>query len=212
MKTKKPIEIMRRGGHLLLLKILILILGCGTSNPIQSPIDNNPVSIEEYLEAPSAPSLNLDHRYQVFMDDDSYVYDGDSIKDAKVVIYKIPNPESNQILWPDIEIENNQIILTVDLRLFGIDTPEIRRNSKLSKACQETEVALGKRARDRVKELIGNEFFIRVYEDKSKYGDYLVRVYQEENSRISVNSILITENWQLVMMDLKKLTIGVIIN
>ena len=178
---------------MLLLKILILIIGCGTSNPVQSPIDNNPIFMEEYSQSPSAPSLNLGHRYQVFMDDDSYVYDGDSIKDAKIVIYEIPNSEPNQTLWPDIEIENNQIILTVDLRLFGIDTPEIRRNSKLSKACQEAEVTLGKRARNRVKELIGNEFFIRVHEDKSKYGDYLVRVYQEENSQISINSILITE-------------------
>ena len=127
------------------------------------------------------------------MGDGSKVHDGDSIKDVKVIIFESKTHEMNRKLFHNIEMIDNQIVLTTDLRLNGIDTPEIRVSTKISDHCREYEKRLGYQARDRVKELIGTEFFIKVT-GNSKYGEELVDIFVKGNDKfINVNQLLIDE-------------------
>ena len=137
-------------------------------------------------------TLDVDY-HRVFMGDGSKVHDGDSIKDVKVIIFESKTHEMNRKLFHNIEMIDNQIVLTTDLRLNGIDTPEIRVSTKISDHCREYEKRLGYQARDRVKELIGTEFFIKVT-GNSKYGEELVDIFVKGNDKfINVNQLLIDE-------------------
>lgn len=71
------------------------------------------------------------------------------------------------------------------LRLYGIDTPEIRG--------EEREKGLISKAR--LESLIlGKDVIIKTYKDKQeKYGRWLADIYQIDNQEKSVNKILLEE-------------------
>ena len=74
------------------------------------------------------------------------------------------------------------------VRLYGIDTPEIRGDERPA----------GIVSRDRLRELIlDKEVIIKTIKDRTgKYGRYLAEIYQwdgTQQNRISVNEMLITE-------------------
>ena len=157
--------------------ITALFFGCDTR------------SIHNILAEPET-ELNL---YRAFMDEESRVYDGDSLKDIKIILFESRTHEPDRQLFHNIEMINNQMILTTDLRLNGIDTPEIKVSTKLSDHCRNREKTLGYQARDRVEELIGSEFLIRIIGD-SKYGEELVEIYIEINGKSkNLNKLLIDE-------------------
>lgn len=73
------------------------------------------------------------------------------------------------------------------LRLFGIDTPEIKGESKAS----------GIIAKDRIRSLIlDKEIIVKTHKDKKeKYGRYLADVFfQEGEEWIHLNELLVKEN------------------
>ena len=77
---------------------------------------------------------------------------------------------------------------TIKIRLYGIDTPEIRGDERPD----------GLVSRDRLRELIlDKEVIIKTIKDRTgKYGRYLAEIYQwdgTQQNRISVNEMLITE-------------------
>lgn len=163
--------------HLFLVWVIVTQVGCADNDNLDANTsDENP----EY--------------YQSFIDPNSRVYDGDSIKDVKVILFESKTHEMDRKLFRNIEMINNQIVLTTDLRLNGIDTPEIRVSTKISDHCRKYEKNLGYQARDRVKELIGTKFFIQVT-GESKYGEELVDLFIKDNNKfINVNQLLIKEN------------------
>ncbi len=59
------------------------------------------------------------------------VYDGDTIQDVAILIYRFHSPiletsEAQLILWPGIERRADGIYSITDIRIAGIDTPEKR--------------------------------------------------------------------------------------
>lgn len=78
------------------------------------------------------------------------------------------------------------------IRLFGVDTPEVYGVKKESE-----EYALGKKASNRVKELVeGKEVWVNTKKDKKgKYGRYLAIVFfeDEEGNNQSLSELLVKE-------------------
>jgi len=91
------------------------------------------------------------------------VYDGDSIT-------------------LDIDLGFNHWMLNQKIRLFGINTPEIRGSERLS----------GLIARDRLRELIeGKDIILASHMDRAgKYGRWLATIYLDE---ININKLLLEE-------------------
>ena len=59
------------------------------------------------------------------------IYDGDTIKDVRVLIVEGDFCDSDYgEVWPDIRITENGIELKIDVRINGIDTPEKRVGGK----------------------------------------------------------------------------------
>ena len=78
------------------------------------------------------------------------------------------------------------------IRLFGIDTPEIRGENKEE----------GKRVRDIVrKKLLGKDVIIKTIRDKKcKYGRYLGIIYLEEDDKqININDWIVENNYGVTL-------------
>ena len=106
------------------------------------------------------------YSYRAFV---TKVYDGDSIT-------------------VDIDLGFNNWIKNQKIRLYGIDTPEIRGEERPE----------GLLAKDRLWDLIfDKEIILRSYKDKSgKYGRWLATVFvQKDNEWINVNQLLLTEGF-----------------
>ena len=60
------------------------------------------------------------------------IYDGDTIKDVRVLIVEgdFGKSDHGTEVWPDIRITKNGIELEIDVRINGIDTPEKRVGGK----------------------------------------------------------------------------------
>ncbi len=55
------------------------------------------------------------------------VYDGDTIQDVSIRIYRFRTPQDTPLtLWPGIEHRPDGIYSVTDIRIAGIDTPETR--------------------------------------------------------------------------------------
>lgn len=74
--------------------------------------------------------------------------------------------------------------LTIKVRLYGIDTPELRGDNREE----------GLTSKKRLEELVLNkEVILKTYKDKQeKFGRWLADVFVEENTK-SINDILIEE-------------------
>lgn len=66
--------------------------------------------------------------YIATIDDAEQVYDGDTIKDVRVIIYQFDDVRGE--VWPGIHIYENRIEVETDIRIAGIDTPEKRPSTK----------------------------------------------------------------------------------
>ena len=55
------------------------------------------------------------------------VYDADTITDVLVLLHKFDDPKTeNLLLWPNIERYTDGIYSRADIRIYGIDAPEMR--------------------------------------------------------------------------------------
>jgi micrococcal nuclease len=80
-----------------------------------------------------------------------------------------------------IDLGFDHIMRNMKLRLYGIDTPEIRGgNAKTRKAARD--------ARDYLRALIlGKEIVVRTIKDKKgKYGRYLAIIHQEDGACVNL--------------------------
>lgn len=82
--------------------------------------------------------------------------------------------------------------IKLKLRLFGINTPEVRGASR----------AAGLVARDRVNGLVmGKDIIIKTHRDRQeKFGRWLAEIYLPENQDKSINTMLIEEGLAVPFM------------
>ena len=67
--------------------------------------------------------------YDCRIEDALQVYDGDTIKDCKVLIAPTSSSQIGEV-WPGIIIEKGKLYVVTDLRIAGIDTPEKRTSTE----------------------------------------------------------------------------------
>ncbi|MBA4783653.1 MAG: thermonuclease family protein [Rhizobiales bacterium] len=109
------------------------------------------------------------YEYRAFITD---VYDGDTIT-------------------ANIDLGFRTGLSGIKLRLYGINAPEIRLTSGVTKEDKDA----GLKARDWLSERILNrQVFIRTHRDSTeKYGRFLAEVYPLDDHRMSFNQMLVDE-------------------
>ena len=109
------------------------------------------------------------------------VYDGDTITiivPTKLSIYNMIS--SNTIDLNSNTNEAEEIILNkIRVRLFGIDTPELKPKKNLPN--REQHIIKAKEARDFLAGLILNKIVLVKFLSNDKYGRPLVKLYSNEN-------------------------------
>ena len=147
-----------------------LIVGCGdTQNSI---VDTYPEELQNtetiYLAfAPAAPNANGRAAVGEIASIDN-VYDGDTIKDVEFLICN-PCELRNPIL--SINQEGSKIYFVSDIRIKGIDTPELRPSKAgRTEASLNREKALATQARDYLRHLLANADSITIdNQEEDKY-------------------------------------------
>lgn len=125
------------------------------------------------------------------------VYDGDTITlliPTKLSIYDMCS--SNTIdLNSDTNKSNNIILNKVRVRLFGIDTPELKPKKNLPNI--EQHILKAKEARDYLSSLILNKIIKVVFMSNDKYGRPLVKLYatNEESKEICLNDLMVKKGF-----------------
>ena len=76
-------------------------------------------------------ALFIDTYDCVLIDAEKQVYDGDTLKDVRVLLLKHPFHESDYgERWPGVHITARGVEIQTDIRIAGIDTPEKRTSTK----------------------------------------------------------------------------------
>ncbi len=81
----------------------------------------------------------------VLVDVEKQVYDGDTLKDVRVLIHRydfIPEAYGNP--WPGVFITKRGIEIETDIRIAGIDTPEKRASTKNADGSLRSEASRAK--------------------------------------------------------------------
>lgn len=64
--------------------------------------------------------------YNAFIEDIETVYDGDTIQDVLVLLHKFNRPQTKNLsLWPGVQRYTDGIYSLTDIRIRGIDAPEL---------------------------------------------------------------------------------------
>lgn len=62
--------------------------------------------------------------YAVDMDEESEIYDGDTIQDVYIDIFDFKVKYPAKLLWPGVFVKGDDLYVFTDIRIAGIDTPE----------------------------------------------------------------------------------------
>jgi len=122
----------------------------------------------------TTPDPLKDKDYRVWMSEDSYVYDGDTIQDVAVRLKTFKDAEfSSEVLWPGILLKDDALYTIVDIRINGIDTPE-KRPQKAGRTVESLvrEKAAAELAKEALIDLLGDSFILR----NPKFGKYAGRI------------------------------------
>lgn len=121
------------------------------------------------------------------------VYDGDTVTllvPIKISVYdmideKNINPNSNTN-------PSNQIILNkINVRLYGIDTPELKPTKNILD--RDKHIIKAKEARDYLSELILNKVILVEFLSNDKYGRPLVKLFTDNN--VCLNNLMIKKGY-----------------
>ena len=153
-------------------------LGCETSNPICS--DNFCVTgeifaksdLEEGQDFDNAPATISEQEFLNLLSNgniqpintnisEEQVYDGDTITDVQILICKTCDLETP---FPGMIVEGDNIYREVNIRINGIDTPEMqpRKADHETEALRLREKKLAELARDYLRSLIKNATDIQI--------------------------------------------------
>lgn len=121
--------------------------------------------------------------YQAVLEGEEQVYDGDTLKDVRIVVWEPTNkpPKEPKELWAGIWImPNGTIEVETDIRIAGIDTPEKRAStnnpdgSKRSEASRDKEKTAANASRQALIDLLkDNEFRLTI--TNPQHGKYAGR-------------------------------------
>lgn len=124
------------------------------------------------------------------------VYDGDTITlvvPIKMEIYDMDSPNTLKSTNPNniANIKLNKI----KVRLFGIDTPELKPSKNLIN--REAHIAKAKEARDFLSNMILNKIIKINFLQNDKYGRPLVKLYANnvEGKEICLNELMISKGF-----------------
>ena len=128
------------------------------------------------------------------------VYDGDTIKDVKVKLLDTNASEERKgEIWPGLVIEDNTLYTIFDLRIRGIDTPELKPSTKnpdgsiRSEESRDAEKQAALKARQALMDLLknhGQQFYL-ADPDFGKYGGRILSDMYVDDRRIHVADYLI---------------------
>ena len=139
--------------------------------------------------------------YSALFGDHSKVYDGDTLKDIYVVIHKFEGlSDKGSVLFPGIYLKKDTLYVVTDLRIFGIDTPEMKpRKAGRTEVSRMKEKKAAAEARQALVELFEAhdfEFVVR----NVQYGKYAGRVVSEVlvgSDRINAADYLLQRGYAL---------------
>lgn len=123
--------------------------------------------------------------FEAVIDNPTQIYDGDTIRDVRVKLLPIQREGAsagNGEIWPGLLLKDGYLYTVFDLRLAGIDTPELRpstRNpdgSRRSQASRDAEKTASKRARQALVDLLKTaDYNVSIsYPEVGKYAGRLV--------------------------------------
>ncbi len=96
--------------------------------------------------------------YNAFIEDIELVYDGDTIQDVLVLLHKFNRPQTeNLLLWPGVQRYTDGIYSLTNIRIRGIDAPELTWSQIPASLPQEKRQRIydrGVAARDFLRNLI----------------------------------------------------------
>ena len=107
--------------------------------------------------------------------------------DERLNIYsaKITSVYDGDTFTATIKLGFNCLIQNAKIRLYGVDTPEVRGVEKED----------GIKVRDIVRDLILNQDVILLYEGKGKYGRFLCRIISERIKDGDLSSFLLINEY-----------------
>jgi endonuclease YncB( thermonuclease family) len=167
-------------------------------NDINNIIDNNEPLDDSYLEIPSifnTPRFDLSgHKIKGWV---KSVYDGDTIHIIvpikmemyefidKTKIHLINSPKTSNSFKP-----NKIVYYDVPVRLFGIDTPELK--PKLNAPHRNETIEKAKKAREFLSSLVLDKIIIVEFMKNDKYGRALANLFIEiDNKEVNITSLMI---------------------
>ena len=126
------------------------------------------------------------------------VYDGDTITIIVPVKMEIYNMDTNTTICvkPINSNDTTNIKLNkIKVRLFGIDTPELKPSKNL--VDRDLHIAKAKEARDFLSSMILNKIIKVQFLQNDKYGRPLVKLYtiDDKQNEIYINDLMITKGY-----------------
>lgn len=85
---------------------------------------------------------SLSVSYEATLLSDSQIYDGDTLKDVRVSVYRGPRyPDTEKEVWPGVWMTPRGVEIETDIRINGIDTPEKRASTKNADGSPRSEAS-----------------------------------------------------------------------
>lgn len=125
------------------------------------------------------------------------VYDGDTIYiriPMKISVYQMVSPNTFDI-HADTNPLNEIKFYFLKVRLYGIDTPEIKPSLKLPN--REEHIAKAKKAKDFLSELVLNKIVEMEFLKNDLYGRVLAKLFikDHEQNKICINDLMVSEGY-----------------
>ncbi len=133
--------------------------------------------------------------YSVAFSDKSKVYDGDTILDVAVRLWTFDKFETDvEVLWPGVVLKGDSLYMMTDIRIAGIDTPEMRpRKAGRTRASLEKEKSAAVAARQALLDILKKHAYTFTLSNP-QIGKYAGRIVAEVHvgpARQSVSELLI---------------------
>lgn len=139
------------------------------------------------------------------------IYDGDTIENVSVLIYPLDQLTKSKVkddhqLWPNVLLTKQGIVAKFNLRLAGIDTPEMHPHDKYEDGTERTpqsiatEKKLAKAAKQALIDFLAkynNEIYIADPDDGKYAGRIVCRTFvKDDNGKLrSVSNYMLVNNY-----------------
>lgn len=126
------------------------------------------------------------------------VYDGDTITlivPINMQIYNMESPTTLTLKSTNLNDTTNIKLNKIKVRLFGIDTPELKPSKNL--ADREQHIIKAKEARDFLSDMILNKVIKVQFLQNDKYGRPLTKLFTigENQNEICINDLMVSKGY-----------------